>query len=52
MVAPVLLGSCLDSFLGTRVLFAVAGGALGMTLAVRSLIRLAAPRQPPERKAP
>ena len=41
MVVPILLGYWADRWLGTRVVFSVLGGVLGMTGGLWHLIRLA-----------
>jgi F0F1-type ATP synthase assembly protein I len=46
MVLPGLLGYWLDTLLGTRVVFLLAGFALGGTIATLALMRIA--RQKPE----
>ena len=54
MVIPGMLGYWLDSRLGTRALFTILGFALGMTLGMIELIRMAQPKagQPKESGKP
>lgn len=40
MVLPVFLGYWLDTKLGTRALFAIVGGAVGLTAGIWNLVRL------------
>lgn len=40
MVAPLLLGYWVDQWLGTKVVFALVGGAIGLSVGIWSLIRL------------
>lgn len=51
MVVPVLLGYWLDLRLGTKAVFAILGGILGLSIGLWSLLRLTAPlRRPPDRR--
>ena len=46
MVVPILLGAWIDGRAGTKGLFAIIGGAIGITVGIWSLLRLV---QPPRR---
>jgi F0F1-type ATP synthase assembly protein I len=42
MVVPILIGAWIDRRLGTKAIFAVLGGAIGMTAGLRSLLHMTA----------
>ena len=46
MVVPVLLGWGVDHWLGTKPVFAILGGALGLSIGTWSVIRLTQPGGP------
>jgi F0F1-type ATP synthase assembly protein I len=43
MVAPVLIGAWIDGRLGTKGVFAIIGGAIGVTAGIWSLLRVVEP---------
>jgi F0F1-type ATP synthase assembly protein I len=43
MVAPILIGAWIDGRLGTKGVFAIVGGVIGMTAGIWSLLRMVAP---------
>jgi F0F1-type ATP synthase assembly protein I len=43
MVVPILVGAWIDHRLGTKAVFAVVGGAIGMASGLRSLLRMTEP---------
>jgi hypothetical protein len=52
MVAPILIGAWFDRRLGYKGLFAIIGGAIGVTTGIWSLLRMAAPPRNSRRQTP
>ena len=57
MVVPILIGAWIDGRLGTKGLFAIIGGIIGVAGGIWSLLKMVAPlqqnrRQPHDRREP
>ena len=52
MVVPILVGVWIDRRLGTKGLFAILGGVMGMTVGIWSLMRLVESLRRPLRRPP